>query len=282
MSGENVVSSEEPASTPSTPGSSVDEEKYLVPYRIRPRVKKKWLRIENVPIATIAVTIIQIAFHIFSTPSVEKHLRFEPSKRTQIWRFLTYMLVHDDWYHLLLNVVIQCIFAILLEKRQGRFRVLVLYFLGGVTGVMGASCVHPNMVIGASAGVYALLISNIADIVLNSTAVRFKIYRVCSIGVLVLFDVIYNIVHIYARKEPVISWEAHVVGGISGLLIGFLIFKSDCQTEKLSERKTIFNAIFWTSLVLYCTMLIGLVLVSVQIKKCTPASDIYVKYVYFC
>nr|XP_023028435.1 inositol-3-phosphate synthase-like [Leptinotarsa decemlineata] len=80
------------------------------------------------------------------------------------------MLVHDDWYHLMLNVVIQCIFAILLEKRQGHLRVVILYILGGITGVLGASCIHPDLVIGASAGVYALLISNIADIVLKTRA----------------------------------------------------------------------------------------------------------------
>lgn len=78
------------------------------------------------------------------------------------------MLVHDDWYHLMLNVVIQCIFAVLLEKRQGHLRVLILYFLGGFTGVLGAACVHPDLVIGASAGVYALLISNVSDIILVS------------------------------------------------------------------------------------------------------------------
>lgn len=108
----------------------------------------------------------QILMHTFSTSQCRRLLRFESNKKYEVWRLITYMLVHDDWYHLMLNVLIQCIFASLLEKRQGHLRVLLLYILGGITAVLGASCFYPILVIGASAGVYALLISNNADIVL--------------------------------------------------------------------------------------------------------------------
>ncbi|XP_072388673.1 protein rhomboid isoform X2 [Diabrotica undecimpunctata] len=149
-----------------TPGSSIDEEKCLVPYQISPQFRKKWIRWENTPFGILAISFIQLLIHIFATASLRKALRFEPDKRIELWRFFTYMLIHDGWYHFMLNIVIQCIFAVLLEKRQGHLRVLILYFLGGFTGVLGASCVHPDLVIGASAGVYALLISNIPDIIL--------------------------------------------------------------------------------------------------------------------
>lgn len=94
------------------------------------------------------------------------------------------MLVHDGWSHLALNVVMQCIFATLLELSQvgkcncqrkvkngafglqGRLRVLTIYFPGGVTGILGAACLHPDLVVGASAGGYSLLLSNVADLVL--------------------------------------------------------------------------------------------------------------------
>ncbi|KAG5892709.1 hypothetical protein JTB14_002834 [Gonioctena quinquepunctata] len=266
-------------SPPTSPSSSVDEEKYLVPYQIRPKVKKKWYSLENLPFAILGVSFIQILFHAFATNHIQKFLRFEPSKRIEIWRFVTYMLVHDDWYHLILNVVIQCIFAILLEKRQGRLRVLVLYLLGGVTGVLGASCVHPDLVIGASAGVYALLISNISDIILNFQNVKYKIYRGSSIAVLVIFDVVYNIVHVYAKKEPVISWEAHFVGGAAGLLLGLVIFRSHENAAEASKFVGINRALLWTGLILYSIVVISFVIISVQIKKCTPTNVIDVKLI---
>lgn len=110
--------------------------------------------------------LFQIILHIFANKSLREQLRFEPRKQYESWRFITYMLVHDDWIHLGLNIIMQCLFALFLEHRQGSLRVLLLYSLAGITGVLGAACVHPDLVIGASAGVYALLISNFADILL--------------------------------------------------------------------------------------------------------------------
>ncbi|KAJ8939775.1 hypothetical protein NQ318_023350 [Aromia moschata] len=221
-----------------------------------------------------------IIYHAFSNNDVNKALRFEPSKVDQIWRFVTYMLVHDDWYHLILNVVIQCIFALLLENRQSHLRVLLLYILGGISGVLGASCVHPDLVIGASAGVYALLISNVADIVLNHGNLKYKIYRITSIAIMVLFDVIYDMVHIYSKKEPLISWEAHFVGGLAGLLLGLVLYRDD--DEKPSKTSKINRALFWTGLILYIALVISFLLLMIQIKRCTPVDTIYVRYVYFC
>ncbi|XP_072388669.1 protein rhomboid isoform X1 [Diabrotica undecimpunctata] len=261
-----------------TPGSSIDEEKCLVPYQISPQFRKKWIRWENTPFGILAISFIQLLIHIFATASLRKALRFEPDKRIELWRFFTYMLIHDGWYHFMLNIVIQCIFAVLLEKRQGHLRVLILYFLGGFTGVLGASCVHPDLVIGASAGVYALLISNIPDIILNYTKVNYKIYRIVAIGILVLFDIVYNIVHIYTKKEPVISWEAHCVGGVAGLLLGFIIYKNGDKCQNLTVNRTL----FWISVIFYAFIVIGFVIVTLQIKKCTPSNIIHFRYVYVC
>ncbi|KAJ8973856.1 hypothetical protein NQ317_000184 [Molorchus minor] len=267
-----------PPSPATTPGSVLGEDKFLVPFYATP--KKKWYDIGNVPCAIVIVSVLQIVFHVFSTTGLTKALRFEPGKCNEIWRFVTYMLVHDDWYHLVLNVVIQCIFALPLERRQGHLRVLVLYLLGGVNGVLGASCVHPDLVIGASAGVYALLISNIADIVLNYGTVKYKIYAAVSIGILVLFDIIYDVVHVYSKKEPLISWEAHFVGGVAGLLLGLVLYKSN--DEKSSKRSKINRSLFWTGLILYFAMVISFMILMVQIKRCTPVDNIHVRYVYFC
>lgn len=97
-----------------------------------------------------------------------KSLRFDPNNQFELWRFVTYIFLHGSWYHLILNVIIQCIFAWYLEKQQGNFRVSLIYVLSGITGALGAACVLPDLIVGASAGVYALLISHIAHIILVS------------------------------------------------------------------------------------------------------------------
>ncbi|CAG9863565.1 unnamed protein product [Phyllotreta striolata] len=269
------------ASPAVTPESSIDEENFLVPRRTglkeadgrrrRPRWRK------DTPFGILAVSLIQLLVHALSTPRLSKRLRFEPDGRLQIWRFITYMFVHDDWYHVTLNVLIQTIFAVLPEKRQGRWRVLLLYFLGGFLGVLAASCVRPDIVIGASAGVYALLISHLSDIILNYSTVEYKVYRAGSIGVLVVFDVAYNVVHVYLKKEPVISWEAHFAGGAAGLLLGFVLYRSDDK-----EKSAVNRTLYWASFFIYIALVTCCVVLTVQIERCTDPNVIRFRYIYVC
>lgn len=212
------------SSPASTPDAFFDEDKFLVKSIASksndPSRKIKWYHYNKLPVAIMSVSLCQIIFHVSSTLALNKLLRFEPTRRLELWRYITYMLVHDDWSHLALNVIIQCIFAALLEFNQGRFRVLAVYFLGGISGVLGAACLHPDLVVGASAGGYSLLLSNVADLMLNYETINYKLYRSISICTLVLFDILYDIVHVCTKKEPQVSWQAHFFGGISGIFLG--------------------------------------------------------------
>nr|XP_008198535.1 PREDICTED: protein rhomboid isoform X2 [Tribolium castaneum] len=223
------------------------------------------------------MVIHQIIFYAASDEKTQKLLRFEPHKLTEIWRFVTYMLLHEDWIHLTLNIFMQVLFAYFLEARHGSVRILVLYVTGGITGVLGAACFHPDLVIGASGGVYALLISHISDIFLNFETLNYKIYRSACIGIIVIFDIIYNVLHANFKKEPLISWGAHMIGGLAGLFLGLVLFK-----QKPSIARTRRLVLFLVGLLLYVILLISLVIITVQIKKCTPKDAIRKRYVYFC
>jgi membrane associated rhomboid family serine protease len=231
----------------------------------------------HIPYAILTVSLVEIVFYIVSNNNLQKLLRFEPNKLHEIWRFVTYMLLHDDWIHLALNVFMQILFAYFLEIRHGTVRILVLYLSGGVTAVLGASCFHPDLVIGASGGVYALLISHVADVMMNFESLNNKVYRCFCVVVIVISDTTYSVVHIFSKDEPIISWGAHVVGGISGLFLGLVFFKRE---EYLARVRKL--SLFWLGLILYVVLLISLVVLTQQIKKCTPSNLIKTRYVYFC
>ena len=75
------------------------------------------------------------------------------------------MLLHTDSVHLGLNVIIQCILGTPLEFEQGHLRTAAIYIGGGLGGSLGASVFDAqSLMVGASGGVYALLISQIANI----------------------------------------------------------------------------------------------------------------------
>ncbi len=48
------------------------------------------------------------------------NLIFDPDKRVQVWRYLTYMLVHSGLFHAMFNILIQLILGIPLEMVHGK------------------------------------------------------------------------------------------------------------------------------------------------------------------
>jgi len=61
---------------------------------------------------------------------------------------------------------------------QGRIGVATIYLGGGVCGALGASLLQPSLyLVGASAGVYALLTSHLAHLYLVSKRKSFSISK---------------------------------------------------------------------------------------------------------
>lgn len=192
------------------------------------------------------------------------------------------MLLHDSWFHLSLNVIIQCLFAAALEKKQGHGRVGALYLGGGALGALGASCIRPDLVIGASAGVYALLTSHISHVLLNFQTIKYKIYRCVSVLIIVASDIAYNLGHFYFKGQPIISWGAHAIGAITGFILGLVLYKNiDNNSMKKSLPKN--NSIlFWIGIILFSVLITTLSFIAIEIKKCTPPELLSVRYKYLC
>ncbi|KAI4460784.1 rhomboid-related protein [Holotrichia oblita] len=142
---------------------------------------------------------------------------------------------------------------------------------------LGAACISPDYVIGASAGVYALLISHMSDLLLNFKSIRYKKTRCISVGVIVTSDVIYNAVHFYNNSAPSISWGAHVFGALAGLLFGLVIYKTYRNIDKPFS-----NVLFYAGVVSSIITLLFLIAICIQVKRCTPVNMIHVKYTYIC
>ena len=48
------------------------------------------------------------------------HLIFDPEKRFQIWRYITYMFIHSGLFHISFNLLVQLILGIPLEMVHGK------------------------------------------------------------------------------------------------------------------------------------------------------------------
>ena len=82
---------------------------------------------------------------------------YNPYRRQEAWRFITYMFVHVGVMHIMMNLIIQIFLGVALELVHHWWRVALVYLAGVLAGSMGTSIVNPNIYLaGASGGVYAL------------------------------------------------------------------------------------------------------------------------------
>lgn len=109
-------------------------------------------------------------------------LIYRPDRRQQLWRFISYMVLHANWFHLSFNVVIQLLFGIPLEVMHGSARIAVIYFAGVFAGSLGTSVVDSEVyLVGASGGVYALLAAHLANIMLNYGQMKYAVAQLVSV-----------------------------------------------------------------------------------------------------
>ena len=114
-------------------------------------------------------------------------LIFDPDKRTEIWRYITYMLIHSGIFHAIFNILIQLVLGLPLEMVHGKkihiffkcfyflslflkgwWRVCIVYMSGVLAGSLWTSVLKPDKFLaGASGGVYALITAHLGTVIMN-------------------------------------------------------------------------------------------------------------------
>ncbi|VDL64868.1 unnamed protein product [Hymenolepis diminuta] len=84
-------------------------------------------------------------------------LTYYPDKRHEVWRFVTYIFIHDGYEHLIINVIFQLLFGCVLEVVHKYWRVGIVFLGGAVGGAFSVVITSPFVGhMGASGGAYAL------------------------------------------------------------------------------------------------------------------------------
>lgn len=194
------------------------------------------------PLAILLISLIEIIFFVIDdrkylvtrpTSSGSSHndigainywLRYDPHRRYEIWRFVSYMLVHVDTTHLVVNVVTQLIFGIALELLHGWWRTVLIYLAGVLLGVLGTSIEDPHIfLVGASGGVYALLAACLVTVIMNWRDLEYAVIY-CFLLVLVSgTETVFSLLDYFDSRQDVVSYMAHLCGAIAGVLLGISI-----------------------------------------------------------
>lgn len=147
---------------------------------------------------------------------------YNPHRRREAWRFLTYMFVHVGRTHLTVNLIVQLLLGVPLEMVHRGWRVVLIYLSGVLAGSLATSVTDPSVYLaGASGGVYALITAHVATIIINWSEMECAIYQLLVFAFLITFDFgssIYN--RYFVDVDNQIGYTAHLAGAIAGLLVG--------------------------------------------------------------
>ncbi|XP_013110057.1 rhomboid-related protein 1 isoform X3 [Stomoxys calcitrans] len=138
------------------------------------------------------------------------------------------------WF-ILIMCSLQLVIAFCLETEQSHWKVAVIYVIGGISGSMATSCLQPQLsLMGASAGVYALLMSHIPHTLKNFHSLDHRYLRILALMILFLSDICFTTFHVLINHNtnPRICLEAHVAGAMAGLIMGFVIYNTLTKSSK--------------------------------------------------
>lgn len=113
--------------------------------------------VKRLMIANVAIFVVTL---ILGQRFVFEWFAFQPTRIVfRPWGPLTYMFLHGDLMHLAVNMLILFFFGPPLEGRWGEREFLRFYLICGLGGVALSYLFLPNMVIGASAAMYGVMLA---------------------------------------------------------------------------------------------------------------------------
>ncbi|XP_070503074.1 rhomboid-related protein 1-like [Chironomus tepperi] len=240
----------------------------------RERERKKWKEIIRkylkkcpwgVPWMMIVFSVVQLFFNTFnSSDKTYQLLAFSTHHKSEIWRFFTYSLLHAGTAHLIINIILQLVISLPLETETGHFRTFFVYFGGVLSGSLAASLKNDGLLmVGASSGIYSLLMSHLAHVYLNFQTISHRTYRIIFVVILTLSDVIHSLSHclLNNNEEPKIHIVAHISGAICGIILGFIFYKKSKTDNDDAKGAKYFK---WISIACYLTFICFVIIVHVS------------------
>ncbi|KAK4323889.1 hypothetical protein Pmani_005443 [Petrolisthes manimaculis] len=191
-------------------------------------------------------------------------LVFNPRRRYEAWRYMTYALIHSGWVHLVNNLVVQLALGVLLELVH-RWRVILVYLAGVAAGCLAHSLYTPYYFLaGASGGVYAVEYAHLGNLFLNWSEMEYPWLQLAVVGIIMVLDLSYAIWDTYTNPGSSTGHMAHLGGAMAGVLVGVVVLRN-LRKEKWE------GYCWWSSLVLFLALLI----LAVVLNAVLPVPDFF-------
>ncbi|XP_066144384.1 rhomboid-related protein 2-like [Euwallacea fornicatus] len=228
------------------------------------------------PICMILISLLQLVFFVTDeiiqegstlngTGVMALIFIYDPQKRFQAWRYLTYMFVHIGYLHIVVNLIVQLMLGIPLEMVHGWWRVSFLYFAGVIAGSLATSVTDPWVrLAGASGGVYCLLTAHIATIIMNWKEMIYPFVQLLLLCIVVICDLGSSINDRYSLNvKNQVGCVAHLGGAVAGLLVGIYILKN-------LKVKNFERYLWWAAVVTFAVLILICILLNILLPERYP------------
>jgi membrane associated rhomboid family serine protease len=195
--------------------------------------------VKRLIIANVAVFLAGVVIDLLPTSAGEgllsSWLAFHPSEvLTRPWTIVTYMFVHGDFWHILLNMLVLFFFGPPLEAMWGGREFTKFYFLCGLGGVALSFVLAPQVgLIGASAAMYGLMLA----FAMNWPTTPIYVWGIFPVQARWLVAFLFLVSLVSALGDPSQGGVSHLAH-LGGLVTGFIYLKLDWRaSEKLDRLK---------------------------------------------
>ncbi|WP_326689214.1 MULTISPECIES: rhomboid family intramembrane serine protease [unclassified Streptomyces] len=161
---------------------------------------------------------------LFGQAATERYGPLEGVAEGQWYRLFTSMFLHQEIWHIAMNMLGLWFLGPPLEQALGRVRFLGLYLLSGLGGgaVTYLLAAPQQASLGASGAIFGLF---------GATAVLMRRLRYDMRPILILLAI--NLVFTFTWKS--IAWEAHIGGLVTGVLLAFALVHAPREHRKLVQ-----------------------------------------------
>lgn len=178
-----------------------------------------------IPLAVLTQAILFFTYKGSSDAcNTSSPLVYDPVRRYEVWRFLSYALVHFNIYHLVMNLLSQLTIGVYMEFRFKFWRIAPVFLLGIISGSLSSSVFDANKYLcGSSGGSFALVGSVVAGDLINWR--HMYGFQARMFAVVRLFLSLTSVLHNTLKVSGDISIPAHLGGFFGGALLGVVLLR---------------------------------------------------------
>jgi membrane associated rhomboid family serine protease len=190
--------------------------------------------VKRLIIANVAVFVVT---SVLPDSFTAEWLAFRPDHvLTRPWGAFTYMFVHADLMHLVMNMLVLFFFAPPLEDRWGSREFLRFYLICGLGGVLLSFLLAPSGLVGASAACYGVMLA--FALAWPDAPIYFWGIFPIKAKYLVGFFFLLTVMSAFGSAGGPVAHMAHLGGFLTGLIYLKADWRPKAQLAALKKRTT--------------------------------------------